>query len=157
MVRSFILFTALTLAAGCASSTGSPETGSESTAAAGTSRVPAETGSDAAAPTETNPVLFPDVVEVELNPGADGTYTVAVTLSSPYDSPERYADAWRLLSPDGDVLAVRELTHDHDGEQPFTRSVSDVAIAADIAEVTAEGRDQQSGWGGATITVAVPR
>ncbi|CAN5425104.1 hypothetical protein BH24ACT7_BH24ACT7_22750 [soil metagenome] len=41
--------------------------------------------------------LFPDVLEVEVTPVDDGRYEVAVTLSSPHDTPERYADAWRVL------------------------------------------------------------
>jgi hypothetical protein len=122
-------------------------------------------GSDAADPPSSNsddaPVedaseeLFPDVLSVELTDAGDRTFTVAVTLSSPYDSPERYADAWRVLSDDGTVLGVRELLHDHANEQPFTRTLSGVSIPAEVDEVTVQGRDQVSGWGGATVTVGV--
>lgn len=76
-----------------------------------------------------------------------------VTLCYPYDSPERYADAWRVLAPDGAELGVRFLTHHHGAEQTFTRSLTSVEIPADIAVVTIEGRDQVSGWGGETIDV----
>lgn len=100
--------------------------------------------------------MFPDVVDVELTESGDGEYDVATTLSSPYDSPERYADAWRVLDPDGNELGVRELGHDHASEQPFTRS-STVSIPDDVDEVTVEGRDQVSGYGGETKTVPVPR
>ena len=34
---------------------------------------------------------FPDVLEVRLDPLGDCAYGVHVTLSSPYDTPERYA------------------------------------------------------------------
>ncbi|KAG1647558.1 hypothetical protein GQR58_030503 [Nymphon striatum] len=64
--------------------------------------------------------LFPDVVAVNAIQADDGTYRFDVTLSSPYDSPERYADGWRILGPDGTELGVRFLTHDHASEQPFT-------------------------------------
>ncbi len=100
--------------------------------------------------------LFPDVLAVELTETGDRIFTVAVTLSSPYDSPERYADAWRVMAPDGAVLGLRELLHDHANEQPFTRTLSDVSIPTDVDEVTVQGRDQISGWGGATVTVGVP-
>lgn len=100
--------------------------------------------------------MFPDVVDVELTEADDGEYDVATTLSSPYDSPERYADAWRVLDPDGNELGVRELGHDHASEQPFTRSTT-VTIPDDVEEVTVEGRDQVSGYGGETKTVPVPR
>lgn len=104
----------------------------------------------------TSEELYPDVVDVEVTAEGDGEYTVAATLSSPYDSPERYADAWRVLDQDGNELGVRELAHDHAGEQPFTRQTT-VAIPDGVDEITVEGRDQVSGYGGETVTVAVPR
>jgi hypothetical protein len=100
--------------------------------------------------------LFPDVIEAELTPSGDGSFTVAATVSSPYDTPERYADAWRVVAPDGTVLGVRELAHDHQNEQPFTRQLTGVLIPADVDQVTIEGRDQVSGWGGGTVIVPVP-
>ena len=111
-------------------------------------------GSDA--PTdETSEELFPDVVAAEAAQGDDGTWRFDVTLSSPYDTPERYADAWRVLASDGTELGVRVLAHDHQNEQPFTRSLNGVDIPDDVSVVTIEGRDQVSGWGGATIDVAL--
>lgn len=97
--------------------------------------------------------LFPDVIDVDARQDGDGTWTFAVTLSSPYDSAERYADAWRVLGPDGEVYGIRELTHDHAGEQPFTRSQSGIEIPPGVDRVVVEGRDQLSGWGGATVEV----
>jgi protein-disulfide isomerase len=99
---------------------------------------------------------YPDIVDAELTRNDDGTYDIAVTVSSPYDSPERYADAWRVLSPDDRVLAERELLHDHANEQPFTRSLTNVTIPADVTEVTIQGRDLRYGYGGETVTVPVP-
>lgn len=101
--------------------------------------------------------LFPDVIEADITPELDGTFTVDATLSSPYDTPDRYADAWRVLAPDGTELGVRELAHDHQAEQPFTRSLGGVEIPAGVDQVIIEGRDQVSGWGGATLALEVPR
>lgn len=97
----------------------------------------------------------PDVIDVEVAAAGD-TYRFDVTVSSPYDSPERYADAFRVLTPDGDVLAVRELLHDHADEQPFTRSLGDVAVPAGIRTVTVQARDLEYGWGGGTVEVELP-
>ncbi len=93
---------------------------------------------------------FPDVIEVvsELD---DGLWTFSVTISSPYDSPERYADAWRVLGPDGTEYGFRLLTHDHANEQPFTRSQSGISIPDDVGTVTIQGRDLVNGWGGGTL------
>ncbi len=99
---------------------------------------------------------FPDVLAVELRPTGARTYDVAVTISSPYDTPERYADGWRVLTADGTVLGTHTLLHDHANEQPFTRTQRGLLIPEGISEVTVEGRDQANGFGGATITVEVP-
>jgi len=111
------------------------------------------------APSSTAPAddgLYPDVVAVDVTPDDDGSWTVQATLSSPYDTAERYADAWRVLDEQGAVLGVRELAHDHAGEQPFTRSLAGVVIPGEVATITVEGRDQRNGWGGAVMSVPVP-
>lgn len=99
----------------------------------------------------------PDIVDATVTRDDDGTFTAAVTVSSPYDSPQRYTDAWRLLSPSGEQLAIRELAHDHAAEQPFTRSRSGIVIPDDIDEVVVQGRDLVNGWGGTQMTVPVQR
>ncbi len=98
---------------------------------------------------------FPDVVDVRIEPSGE-VFDVAVTLSSPYDTPERYADAWRILAPDGEVLGERVLTHDHANEQPFTRSLNGVEIPAEVQVVTIQGRDLVNGYGGGDAQVALP-
>lgn len=99
---------------------------------------------------------FPDVIAVEATQDEDGSWTFAVTISSPYDRPDRYADAWRVSNPDGEVYGVRELAHDHANEQPFTRTKSGIRIPDDVNEVTVSGRDQLNGWGGRAMTVVLP-
>lgn len=134
----------------------STEPAAEAEAEAGTT-IGSETANDEDADTGPETELFPDVLEATARQDSDGTWTFAVTLSSPYDSPDRYADAWRVLGPDGEEHGTRILAHDHAGEQPFTRSQSGIAIPADVDVVTVEGRDQVSGWGGATVTVTLER
>ncbi len=99
---------------------------------------------------------YPEIVAAELTAEDDETWTLEVTVSSPYDSPDRYADGWRVLDPDGEVLGTHELTHDHAGEQPFTRTQTGLRIPEDIQQVTVEGRDLDNGYGGETVTVEVP-
>jgi hypothetical protein len=99
---------------------------------------------------------YPDVLAVELRPVGDRVYDVVVTVSSPYDTPERYADGWRVLDPDGVVLGTHTLLHDHAAEQPFTRTQRGLSIPAGVTSVTVEGRDQANGYGGAAVTVDVP-
>lgn len=105
--------------------------------------------------TEAAEQRHPDVLGAELEPAGDA-WRVTATISSPYDTPERYADAFRVLTPDGDTLGVRELLHDHADEQPFARSLEGVEIPDEVSEVVVEGRDQRHGWGGETVRVPVP-
>ena len=106
--------------------------------------------------TPTGEQMFPDVLDASARDDG-GTWTISATLSSPYDTPERYADAWRVVGPDGTVYGERILTHDHAGEQPFTRSQSGIEIPDDVDTVTIQGRDQQFGYGGETFTLQLLR
>ena len=98
---------------------------------------------------------YPDVLSAELEATGE-TWRLTATLSSPYDTPERYADAFRALGEDGTPLGVRELAHDHANEQPFTRSLTGLEIPDDVERITVQGRDQRYGWGGATVELEVP-
>lgn len=113
---------------------------------------------DGACPGATADAEHPDVVAATLTPADEpGAWDVAVTLCSLYDTPERYADAWRVVTPDGDVLGTRQLLHDHAGEQPFTRSlVGSLTVPDDVATIVVEARDRANGWGGATLEVDLP-
>lgn len=99
---------------------------------------------------------YPDVVDVEATAEDDGTYSFAVTISSPYDTPERYTDGWRVMDADGTVYGEHTLMHDHADEQPFTRTQDGVEIPEDVSEVIVEGRDLEHGFGGETQTVTLP-
>ena len=98
---------------------------------------------------------FPDVLDVEVEADGD-TFSFRVTLSSPYDMPTRYADGWRIMDAAGTVFGEHTLLHSHEGEQPFTRTQSRVTIPTGVTSVIVEGRDIVSGYGGATVSVALP-
>jgi hypothetical protein len=98
-----------------------------------------------------------DVVAARLVPDAGGTFRVEVTVRSDDKGWHKYADKWEVLAPDGRVLATRVLLHPHEYEQPFTRDLDGVAVPPGIAEVRIRAHDKVEGWGGAEITVKVPR
>lgn len=100
--------------------------------------------------------LFPDVIAVQVQARGVDTFDFEVTVSSPYDTPQRYADAFRAMGNDGKVYGVRRLLHDHAGEQPFTRELYGVAIPASVRSVVIQGRDQRHGWGGGQKEVRLP-
>ena len=59
---------------------------------------------------------------------------------------DHYADAWRILDPEGNPLGTRNLAHPHVKEQPFTRSLPGVRIPDGLNEVGIQARDNVSGW-----------
>lgn len=98
---------------------------------------------------------YPDIVDVTVE-GSGSRFTVSATISSPYDSSERYADAFRVRTRDGKVLGVRELAHPHTNQQPFTRSLTDLRIPKNVSVIEVQGRDLVNGWGGDAATAQVP-
>lgn len=99
---------------------------------------------------------YPDVVDVKVRPRGADRFDFDVTISSPYDSPQRYADAFRVTSADGDVHGERKLLHDHANEQPFTRDLYGVLIPPAIRFVVVQARDQKYGYGGRAARIALP-
>ena len=99
---------------------------------------------------------FPDIVSAEAAVVKD-RWTFTVTVSSPYDTPQRYADGWRIIGSDGTVYGEHSLDHDHASEQPFTRTQTDVVIPKAIDTVMVEGRDRANGYGGKKVTIRLNR
>jgi hypothetical protein len=71
-----------------------------------------------------------EVLEVKVS-GEAGVYNFSVTISSPDEGCNQYADWWEVISQDGELFYRRILLHSHVNEQPFTRSGGPVAIEAD--------------------------
>ena len=85
------------------------------------------------------------VVGVELT-AIGPTWEAAVTLRHADAGWDHYADAWRLVTAEGTVLATRTLFHPHVDEQPFTRSLG-VTLPAGLRALYVEGHDKVHGWG----------
>jgi hypothetical protein len=102
------------------------------------------------------PQRFPDVLAVEVRASGPNTFDFDVTVSSPYDTPNRYADGFRARNATGIVYGERKLLHDHGTEQPFTREMYGVKVPLGLRSVIVEARDQKFGYGGKTIEVALP-
>ena len=97
-----------------------------------------------------------DVLNVEARPSANGwRFDVAVRHAD--TGWEHYADAWRVVGPDGTVFGIRVLVHPHVNEQPFTRSLAGVAIPGEVTTVTVEAHDSVHEWGGATMEIELLR
>ncbi|MCB9138797.1 MAG: hypothetical protein H6642_10665 [Caldilineaceae bacterium] len=83
----------------------------------------------------------------------DAAWRFDVTLAYPDTGWEDYADGWHVATPDGAVLESRRLLHPHENEQPFTRSLTDVKIPADVTEILIRSHDLRSGYSPDTLTI----
>jgi hypothetical protein len=87
---------------------------------------------------------------------APDSFDFDVTIASPCDTPQRYADAFRAMTKEGRVLGERILRHDHAGEQPFTRDLYGVRIPRTVRVVIIQARNRKHGYGGRTVDDALP-
>ena len=95
----------------------------------------------------------PPVIEAVSATQSGNAWRFDVTLSHSDTGWDDYADGWRVLDMNGNVLGTRVLYHPHVTEQPFTRSLSGVAIPAGTLEVQIEAKDLIGGWGGEKVTL----
>ena len=98
---------------------------------------------------------YPNVLSATVKHRGGNQFDFEVTVSSPYDSPERYADGFRVMEINGNVLGERMLFHDHADEQPFTRDLRGVIIPQGVTMVVIQSRDQKYGYGGKQVEVLI--
>jgi hypothetical protein len=96
-----------------------------------------------------------DVVAATARQDPDGTWSFSVTVSSADTGWDKYADAWEVRDPAGAALGTRVLLHPHETEQPFTRSLSGVAVPAGTTEVVIAARDSVEGWCGEELRLVL--
>ena len=82
--------------------------------------------------------------------------TFAVTLEHEDEGWHHYANQWDVVTLEGKLLKSRVLYHPHENEQPFTRSLSGVLIAADVKQVKIRARDTKHGYSAAEVIVDLP-
>ena len=80
-------------------------------------------------------------------------WSVSVTLQHADTGWDHYADDWRVVDGQGNILGDRVLLHPHVDEQPFTRSQSGLEIPDGTDTVTVRAHDLVDGYGGQTINV----
>jgi len=94
-----------------------------------------------------------DVIDVKTK--CSDTCVFYVTVTHHDEGWDHYANKWEVLTPAGDVIATRKLLHPHVGEQPFTRSLSNIKIPAGVKKVVVRAHDSVHGYGGKTREVEV--
>ena len=97
-----------------------------------------------------------DVLNVDVSCNSESICRFDVTVKHDDEGWDHYANRWEVLSPDGEILATRELAHPHDNEQPFTRSLANVRIPGDLSEVVVRAHDLKHEFGGKEFVVKLP-
>lgn len=85
-----------------------------------------------------------EIIAAVANAIGNGRYHVQVTLRHSDSGWEHYANAWRVVAPDGTILGERKLLHPHVNEQPFTRGLT-LTIPKEVTEVEIEAEDSRHG------------
>ena len=98
-----------------------------------------------------------DVIDAKARSTGDGTWTISATVRHADEGWDHYADAFQVVSPSGEVIGTRVLYHPHVEEQPFTRSLTGVAIPADLDHVIVRAGDKIHGYGGKEFRLGLPR
>jgi hypothetical protein len=96
------------------------------------------------------------VVKVAVSESSPGSFRFDVSVRHGDEGWDHYANAWQVLGPDGSLLGERVLQHPHETEQPFTRSLSRVAIPGEIKSVIIRAKDSVHEYGGKEMSVDLP-
>jgi len=86
------------------------------------------------------------IIEADFHQTSSNKWSVNVTLEHDDTGWSHYADNWRVVDMEGNVLGDRVLHHPHVGEQPFTRGLSSINIVEDTKVVYIEAHDKKHGW-----------
>lgn len=87
---------------------------------------------------------------------ANGTYTISATVFHKDEGWKHYADKFEVLDRSGQIIATRVLYHPHETEQPFTRTISNVAVPVGLQSVIIRAHDLVHGYGPRTFTLDLP-
>jgi len=88
---------------------------------------------------------------------SSGDWLVSASVSSTETGWDKYANEWKAESGvDGTLLGTRVLGHPHVDEQPFTRSLSGVAIPEDVPMIILSAQDSVLGYCGDSFELVLP-
>lgn len=98
-----------------------------------------------------------DVIDGNIRALGGGEFSIDATVRSGDTGWDKYADSWEIRTTDETTIDVRVLTHPHETEQPFTRSLSPVMIPDDVDQIVLMASDSVNGFCGDAVTLDVPR
>lgn len=86
-----------------------------------------------------------EIIGADFQKSGNDTWVVNVGLLHEDSGWDHYADIWRLVDAEGNILGERVLLHPHEDEQPFIRS-EEIRIPEDIEILYVEAHDIVHGW-----------
>ena len=96
---------------------------------------------------------FAQVSNVRATQSQDGSWCFDTQVRHNDQGWKHYADAWQIADLKGNVLAIRELAHPHDNEQPFTRSLCNIKLPKGLMKVVVSAKCNVHGVGGQSVEV----
>lgn len=86
------------------------------------------------------------ILAADFHSVGNNQWSVSVTLQHTDTGWDHYADNWRVVDSEGNILGDRVLYHPHVDEQPFTRGLGGVKVPEGITTVYIEAHDKVHGW-----------
>ena len=93
------------------------------------------------------------ILAADFQSSGDNSWSVNVTLKHGDTGWDHYADNWRIVDGEDNIIGDRVLLHPHVNEQPFTRSLGGVKVPEGIVTVYIEAHDKVHGWNKERLTV----
>lgn len=94
-----------------------------------------------------------DVLKVIVNCDASKNCRFDVTIKHNDTGWKDYANKFKIIAPDGEILGTRVLFHPHVNEQPFTRSISNVKIPKGVKSVKVKAYESLHKYNGKEFKV----
>lgn len=98
---------------------------------------------------------YAQVTYVKASQSSNGSWCFDTQVRHNDEGWQHYADAWQVVSQQGDVLGERVLFHPHEKEQPFTRRLCGIQIPNDTTKVTVRAKCNVHSFGGQVIIVDI--
>ncbi len=93
------------------------------------------------------------ILAADFHSSGGNRWSLNVTLKHGDTGWDHYADNWRVVDVEGNMLGNRVLYHPHVEEQPFTRGLGSVKVPEGIMTVYIEAHDKVHGWTPNRLTV----
>jgi hypothetical protein len=97
-----------------------------------------------------------NVVGAAVTRNLDGTFDVRITVRSADKGSEYYCDRIEILDAEGKILHTHRVAKPHFNEQPFSETLRNLRLPADLEQVTLRARMRPDNATGKDRTLKLP-